>query len=75
MALHIDISRIANHETVCLVGDGESRKYSDTTGNLAFYTMTVDIGEITDAMAMELVGPGATTTPIAPSGWDHFKGH
>jgi len=33
------------------------------------------IGEITDAMAMELVGPGATTTPIAPSGWDHFKGH
>jgi thiamine-monophosphate kinase len=33
------------------------------------------IGEITDAMAMELVGPGATTTPIAPSGWDHFRGH
>jgi hypothetical protein len=33
------------------------------------------IGEITDAMAMELVGPDATTTPIAPSGWDHFKGH
>lgn len=53
MALHIDISRIANHETVCVVGDGESRKYSDTTGNLAFYTMTVDIGEITDANAEE----------------------
>jgi len=33
------------------------------------------IGEITDSMAMELVGPDATTTPIAPSGWDHFKGH
>lgn len=33
------------------------------------------IGEITDSMAMELVGPDATITPIAPSGWDHFKGH
>ena len=33
------------------------------------------IGEITDSGAMELVGPDATATPIAPSGWDHFKGH
>jgi thiamine-monophosphate kinase len=33
------------------------------------------IGEITESMAMELVGPDATTSPIAPSGWDHFKGH
>jgi thiamine-monophosphate kinase len=32
------------------------------------------IGEITDSMAMELVGPDATLTPITPSGWDHFKG-
>jgi thiamine-monophosphate kinase len=33
------------------------------------------IGEITDSGTMELVGPGATITPIAPSGWDHFRGH
>jgi len=33
------------------------------------------IGEITDSRTMELVGPGAAITPIAPSGWDHFKGH
>ncbi|MGE5255717.1 MAG: thiamine-phosphate kinase, partial [Hyphomicrobiales bacterium] len=32
------------------------------------------IGEITDSMSMELVGPGATLTPLTPSGWDHFKG-
>jgi thiamine-monophosphate kinase len=32
------------------------------------------IGEITDSMSMELVGPGATLTPLAPTGWDHFKG-
>jgi thiamine-monophosphate kinase len=32
------------------------------------------IGVITDSMSMELVGPGATLTPITPSGWDHFKG-
>jgi thiamine-monophosphate kinase len=32
------------------------------------------IGEITDSMAMELVGPGATLASITPSGWDHFKG-
>jgi thiamine-monophosphate kinase len=33
------------------------------------------IGDITATMTMELVGPDATTTPIAPSGWDHFRGH
>jgi thiamine-monophosphate kinase len=33
------------------------------------------IGEITDSLVMELVGPDATLTPITPSGWDHFKGH
>jgi thiamine-monophosphate kinase len=32
------------------------------------------IGEITDATAMELVGPGASRMPITSSGWDHFKG-
>ena len=32
------------------------------------------IGEITDSLTMELLGPGATLTPIVPSGWDHFKG-
>jgi thiamine-monophosphate kinase len=32
------------------------------------------IGEITDSMIMELVGPGEALTAITPSGWDHFKG-
>jgi thiamine-monophosphate kinase len=33
------------------------------------------IGEITGSGALELVGPDASITSIAPSGWDHFKGH
>ncbi len=41
----------------------------------AFGRPLYPIGEVTRSMAMELVGPDATTSPIAPSGWDHFKGH
>jgi thiamine-monophosphate kinase len=33
------------------------------------------IGEITDSRSMELVGPDAAVSTIAPSGWDHFKRH
>jgi hypothetical protein len=53
MALNIDISRIANHETVCFVGDGEAREWSATTRSIGFLTMSTDIGEITEANAEE----------------------
>jgi thiamine-monophosphate kinase len=33
------------------------------------------IGEITESRPLELVGPGALSSTIRPSGWDHFKGH
>jgi len=31
------------------------------------------IGKITDSMGMELMDDAGNITPIAPSGWDHFK--
>ncbi|MEW5909437.1 MAG: thiamine-phosphate kinase [Thermodesulfobacteriota bacterium] len=31
------------------------------------------IGEITSSGTMEIVGPCGETTPLAPTGWDHFK--
>ncbi len=31
------------------------------------------IGEITDTLQMELADDAGRITPIAPSGWDHFK--
>jgi len=53
MALTIDLSRIANHETTCFTGEGDARKWTDTTHTIAFLTMGVDLGEITEANAEE----------------------
>jgi thiamine-monophosphate kinase len=33
------------------------------------------IGEITASPGIELVHPDGRTTAVAPTGWDHFKGH
>ena len=33
------------------------------------------IGEITAFPGIELVHAGGDTTAVAPTGWDHFKGH
>jgi thiamine-monophosphate kinase len=39
----------------------------------AFGRPLAAIGEITDTGRMELVGAAGGITPIAPTGWDHFK--
>jgi len=33
------------------------------------------IGEITASPGIELVHADGHTTAVAPTGWDHFKGH
>jgi thiamine-monophosphate kinase len=39
----------------------------------AFGRPLAAIGEITDTARMELVDEAGKITPIAPTGWDHFK--
>lgn len=53
MSLNVDISRIANHDTVCYEGEGENRAWKQATTDLGFYTMSIDIGEITADNAVE----------------------
>jgi hypothetical protein len=53
MALTTDLTRIKNRETVCFTGEGDSRRWTNTTQNIAFLTMTADIGEITAKNAEE----------------------
>lgn len=53
MSLNVDVSRVKNAETVCFRGEGDAREWNPLTTTLAFFTMTVDIGEITAENAEE----------------------
>lgn len=53
MSLNVNIGKIANHDSVCFIGEGENRKWRPLTTTIAFLTMTVDIGEITEQNAEE----------------------
>ena len=53
MSLTVNIARIANHDTVCYEGEGEARQWKAITSFIAFTSIAVDLGEITDANADE----------------------
>jgi hypothetical protein len=53
MSLNVDLTRIANRDTVCFVGEGDARKWSDLTNTIGFLTIAADIGDITEANAEE----------------------
>lgn len=53
MSLNVNVSKVANHDSVCFVGEGEGRKWRPLTTTIAFMCMAVDIGEITEQNAEE----------------------
>ena len=53
MSLNVDASRVQNADTVCFTREGDERKWRGLTTLIAFTTMAVDIGEITEANAEE----------------------
>lgn len=48
MSLDYNLSKIANRESVCFVGEGDDRRLSNITNALIWMTLAVDIGEITE---------------------------
>lgn len=48
MSLNWDISKIANRERICFVGEGDDRRLSNITNALIWMTLAVDIGDIND---------------------------
>jgi hypothetical protein len=55
MALNWDLRDIANHKEVCWLGEGEERRLNPITDALIWYTLALDIGDLSDANLDEFV--------------------
>jgi hypothetical protein len=53
MSLNWKTNKIENFQTVCFIGEGEERRLNPVTEALIWYTMSVDIGQLTDAILDE----------------------
>jgi len=72
----LDCALAGGEDYVLLVSAAEDRAMEVSHAfETAFGRPLHAIGEITDSRSMELVGPDAAVSTIAPSGWDHFKRH
>lgn len=48
MSLNWNLTAIADYETLCFIGEGEERRLNPVTDALIWYTLTVDIGQLTE---------------------------
>jgi hypothetical protein len=55
MALNWDTRDIKNHKEVCWVGEGEDRRLNPVTDALIWYTLALDIGDLSEANLNEFV--------------------
>lgn len=48
MSLNWDVSKIENNKEVCFTGEGDNRCLAPVTNTLIWYTLAVDIGDISE---------------------------
>jgi hypothetical protein len=85
MSLNIDISRIADHDSVCFMPtDDGTRQWKPITTRIGFTTMVVDIGDITEENAEEFycraslisdIYSSASMDPEIPLTLDEIRAH